>query len=104
MDHLPQKGANAPVCGLTWPILITFELAALAVVPRKITGPAIAVATSSLITSRRRHNLLAEFPVLISVVSVTPQHRLSVSQKKLVSICIIRSKSLSVASKAVVII
>ena len=46
---------------LTWPILITFEVAALAVVPRKITGPAIAVAPTSLRTSRRRHNLLEEF-------------------------------------------
>src|ERR1700716_3641261 len=50
------KGASAPVCGLTWPILITFEVAGLAVVPRKIAGPALAVAPSSLITSRRRHN------------------------------------------------
>src|SRR5258708_3756361 len=66
------KGANTPVCEPRWPILITFEVAALAVVPRKITGPVIAVAPRSLITSRRRHNLLAEFPVLILLVSVTP--------------------------------
>src|SRR5260221_8946982 len=55
------KGANSPVGELTWPILITLELAALAVVPRKIIGPVIAVAPMSLITSRRCHNLLAEF-------------------------------------------
>src|SRR5260221_5679910 len=55
------KEANNPVGELTWAILITLELAALAVVPRKIIGPAIAVAPRSLITSRRRHNLLAEF-------------------------------------------
>src|SRR5258708_2602031 len=65
------KGANTAVCEPRWPILITFEVAALAVVPRKITGPVIAVAPRSLITSRRRHNLLAEFWVLISVVCVT---------------------------------
>jgi hypothetical protein len=58
-------GANTPVGELTWPILITFEAVALAVVPRKIIGPAKAVAPRSSITSRRRHNLLAEFSVLI---------------------------------------
>jgi hypothetical protein len=47
------------------PILITFEVAALAVVARKIAGPVIAVAPSSLITSRRRHNLLEESGGLI---------------------------------------
>ena len=61
MDQASAKGANTPVGELTWPILITLELAALAVVPRKIIGPVIAVVPRSLITSRRRHNLLAEF-------------------------------------------
>jgi hypothetical protein len=60
------KGANTPVWELTWPILITFEVAALAAIPRKIIGPVIAVALSSFITSRRRHNFLAELLVLIA--------------------------------------
>jgi hypothetical protein len=45
--------------------LITLEVAALAVDPRKSAGPAIAVAPSSLITSRRRHDLLEESAGLI---------------------------------------
>jgi hypothetical protein len=45
--------------------LITLEAAALAAVPRKIAGPATAVAPSSLIISRRRHPVWQELVGLI---------------------------------------
>src|SRR5271166_6059581 len=63
-----QTRAALPVRGLTTPILITLEVAALATVPRKIAGPATAVAPSSLIISRRRHPVWQELVGLIDWV------------------------------------
>src|ERR1700722_9494716 len=55
------NGASGPVCGLTWPILITLDPAALALAGCKTKGPAMAVAPIALSTSRRCHSLLGEF-------------------------------------------